>query len=653
MELNELIVFLISLTNLAVGIRVFVKDPQHAVNRSFFVFVAGMSIWSASVCLLYVTHDFIFDKFAWAGYYAMFTGMIVFLRLFPSESKVPPRFLLVLIPLILSSFLIPFNGFIERIVIDENGIVHPILGTYFPVFVTITLCYALVASYFFIRNFIHATEKHRMQMAYLATGIVLFIASFIIFDILLPFIGRYEFNLVGPATSLAFVVLTSYAIVRHQLMDIRFAIQRGIIYSILLGLIITLYVALLSSIILLFGTTSDMAIYLSAGLTTIAGIFGAPVLERWFRKLTDSVFFKERYDYADVMHKLSVALSEARNFDEVVSASERTLKEALRARQVTIDFSLEAPAKTSEHIDRHTLHMPIMRDEETVGTLRIGPKLSGDTYTAEDRKLVETFVYQASTALSRAKLYAKTKLHAAQLERTVKRRTRELRESHDRERQMLADISHNLQTPLTIFQTRLDSAKKRLGDDAEMASLEQSLSMFSSFIYELLSLAKLESEENSAERMPLNFSTLVSDLVEETGTIAASRGISVQSQIAPSLMVEGDERRLRETIMNIASNALKYMRTEGERSVLFALREEEGFAMLSIIDTGMGITKRDLPHIFDRFYRGKDTVADTRGTGIGLSIAKRIIEQHGGTISAESSSEGTTISIRLPLPSSE
>ena len=264
-----------------------------------------------------------------------------------------------------------------------------------------------------------------------------------------------------------------------------------------------------------------------------------------------------------------------------------------------------------------------------------------------ERQLLETFAYRATAALSRARLYANAKIHAAELEKKVAERTQELARAYEREREMISEIAHNLQTPLTVLQAKLEGMKPQQGHASDLRALEQSLACFSQFAYELLSLARLDGQQ-LPKLIPVHLSALIDELSEEVAIIGAAQGAEVHASVHPDVWVNGDEQRLREAFMNIASNALKYLKDIGGRVaiVLVATKDE---ARLTVIDTGIGIATDELPRIFDRFYRGSGPARLRAGTGLGLAIAKRIAEQHSGSIAAESApGRGATFTITLP-----
>ncbi|MEJ0053942.1 MAG: ATP-binding protein [bacterium] len=643
--LEQAILFAIAAVNLSIGALVLSKNPKNVVNMSFFAFVLGTALWMSGISLLYVTHNFAFDKMALGGGIVMLFGMTLFARTFASREPVSFRFAWFFLPLACTALLLPFGLYILGIVVDENGIIHAILGPLFPVYALANIGHVSATLWFLSRNLSVARGKQRMQILYLAVGIFIFAGSFIVFDLIFPYLGMYQLNLLGPASSIAFVALTAYAIVRHQLMDIRVVIQRGLIYSALLGLITGFYLVAITAFGSL-GAQSGTAAFLGGTVTAAVGIFSAPLIERCFRRMTDRIFFKDTYDYAEALRNLSEVLYTSVDFGELTARAEAALITIFRASSVRI--SVPDSDADEEDPSGRTMYVPIAFEGATVGAIRIGEKRSGDAYTSEDAKLLATFAYQAATALSRARLYEQVKRHAEELEQKVAERTEELRRAQESQRQMLNDISHNLQTPLAIFQTKIERLKRILVNDGEVAGFEQSLSALSNFIYDLLSLANLDqAASEGTEDVPLT--QLCAEIAEELVIIAAPRGIEVTSAIEPGIVVRGNAKRLREAVMNIASNAVKYMRAEGRKEIRIALARADGGTELSISDTGIGILPEDRERVFERFYRGKNTPYDARGTGLGLAFAKRIIEQQGGSIAVESElGEGTRMRIRFP-----
>jgi signal transduction histidine kinase len=400
---------------------------------------------------------------------------------------------------------------------------------------------------------------------------------------------------------------------------------------------------MLSFVELFLGEDSPKALFFSGASTIIIGVLSVPYIERIFRKATDHIFFKDIYNYAAAMRELSEVMYTHTELSEIIREAEKTLIKILRSSSVSI--LLPTPA---EEMSLDMLCIPIKVDGKEIGSIVLGPKRSGDPYTTQDLQLLQTFAYQAATALSRAQLYDEVRRHAAILEQRVEERTHELRQLQENQQHMMLDISHNLQTPLTILQNKLDTLKGDRAYDGKIESLEQSLSVLSHFMYDLLKIARLEQGQTETYD-ECNISGEIEEVIEEIRTITESQNIHIISAIEPHIIVLGNKNQLREAVMNIVSNAVKYLRTEGSRIITMALRTENHSVIFSVADTGVGISEEDLPHVFERFYRAHSTTR-IKGSGLGLAITKKIIEQHRGQIKLESAvGVGTTVTITLPI----
>jgi signal transduction histidine kinase len=171
---------------------------------------------------------------------------------------------------------------------------------------------------------------------------------------------------------------------------------------------------------------------------------------------------------------------------------------------------------------------------------------------------------------------------------------------------------------------------------------------------DLLLIARSDSELAAFERQPLDLSSLLNDAASQARTLAEAKNISIVSQIPPQpVVIGGDELSIRRLFMAIIDNAVKYTPQHG--TVWIEMNAEKGEAFIRIRDNGLGISKVDLPRVFDRFWRAdKVRSRDEGGTGLGLAIARGITERHSGLLTVESKlGKGSTFSVRLPLAPSD
>ena len=229
--------------------------------------------------------------------------------------------------------------------------------------------------------------------------------------------------------------------------------------------------------------------------------------------------------------------------------------------------------------------------------------------------------------------------------------------SDEARRQLLADVSHELMTPLTAIRGYVqtlampglnadEASRRRYLDivDAETYKLE-------AIIGDLLDLARLEGGGGNLEMESVPVRDLFQQVVDRHGPTIQNRGVTVTVSLVPEdLHVRGDAHRLEQALQNIAANAIRHT-PDGGRVELRAERAGDRIR-LAVRDTGPGIPEAHLPHVFDRFYKA-DPARSHAGSGLGLSIVRAIVQRHGGTVSAQNAPEGGAVfEILLPVSNS-
>ena len=220
------------------------------------------------------------------------------------------------------------------------------------------------------------------------------------------------------------------------------------------------------------------------------------------------------------------------------------------------------------------------------------------------------------------------------------------------QQQFTADAAHELRTPVSVVLTQAQTALSRERTAAEyretIEACQRSAQRMRRLIESLLELARLDAGQESMKRARFNLAGTVNDCAEQLKPLAGQRHVKILAELAP-VEITGDAERLAQVIINLLVNAIQYNRPDGE--VRAKLEAQSGLAVLTVADTGQGISAEDLPHVFERFYRGdKSRTVSNGNAGLGLAMAKAIVEAHGGTISVSSKpGTGTTFTAMLPL----
>jgi len=223
-----------------------------------------------------------------------------------------------------------------------------------------------------------------------------------------------------------------------------------------------------------------------------------------------------------------------------------------------------------------------------------------------------------------------------------------LEENDKQRRNMLADVSHELRTPLTVIQGNVEGILDGMypADEARLKSILEETQVLSRLVNDLRTLALAESGGLYLKKEPTSLEELIRDTVAGFESQVKEKVISFELELAHMDEMDVDPQRIREVLSNLIGNALRYTPSQG--AVKIGLVESglgpEKEALLFIQDNGPGIESADLPHVFERFYKS----SDSGGMGLGLSIAKYLVEAHGGRIWAESNpGQGTKISFTL------
>jgi signal transduction histidine kinase len=219
------------------------------------------------------------------------------------------------------------------------------------------------------------------------------------------------------------------------------------------------------------------------------------------------------------------------------------------------------------------------------------------------------------------------------------------------QRRFLADVGHELRTPLTVIKGNVDLMRRMNSiDDESMDSIENEVDRLTRMVGDLLLLAQAESGKLPLVKTMVEMDSLVLEVMSQLRVLAKGR-LTLRLGEIDQVLVCGDKDRLKQVLLNLIGNAIKYTPAGGE--VVVGVGKVESRARITVSDNGPGIPAEDLPHIFERFYRGEKSRTrsrDGKGFGLGLSIAYWIVRNHGGQIEVFSrESGGTTFCIWMPL----
>jgi signal transduction histidine kinase/CheY-like chemotaxis protein len=281
---------------------------------------------------------------------------------------------------------------------------------------------------------------------------------------------------------------------------------------------------------------------------------------------------------------------------------------------------------------RSLIGVPLVVDGRVAGSLTLAMSRSGRTFDGDDLAVAEELMRRAAGAQENVRLYDE-----------AQRATR----ARDR---ILAVVAHDLRNPLATIRMAADLLLDQGGDAPARRHLEivrRSTQRMDEMIQDLMEVSRIEGGKLSLARRPESAAVLIAEAASMLAPIAAARSLALETQVEDGLPpVMADATRILQVISNLVGNAVKF--TEGGGRVVIGCAAGRGEVRFDVTDTGRGIPPEQLPHVFGTFWQASP--GDQRGIGLGLSIARGIVEGHGGRIWVESE-PGTGSSFRFTIPS--
>jgi signal transduction histidine kinase len=275
---------------------------------------------------------------------------------------------------------------------------------------------------------------------------------------------------------------------------------------------------------------------------------------------------------------------------------------------------------------RSILCVPLVAREQTVGVLEALNK-PGGTFTEDDTQTLQWLAAQAAVAILNARLFQQSDL--------------------------VAEMVHELRTPLSaLMATSHLLLRPELGEDQRrdlVETLQRETRRLAQLTTDFLDMARLESGRVKFNFAPVDLRALLDECLEVVQPQAAQRGIALALEVGRDLpSLESDRDKIKQVLLNLLTNAIKYNRAQGQ--VHLRAQGAPGLVRVYVDDTGIGMPPEGLKRVFDRFYRAPASEQNSEGTGLGLPIARRIIEALGGDLGVRSTpGQGSTFFFSLPL----
>jgi K+-sensing histidine kinase KdpD len=646
--LLQLTVFVV---NSLMALIVWFRSSKPFLKFLYSSFSLSLAFWNLSLFLtiLGVWPQIIWSRLAFSFGVVMATALFYFSISFPAGKRIKKFWEYPLVFFSTTLFLLTLTSKMVKTVEVGNGFIGgelgPVIGL-FTVYVILMFSLTLGAISF---KFIKSEGVLRKQIFYIMLGQWIFIVTFLTTNLFLPvFFGIFNFNNLGPIFSFVMVFLIAYSIIKHNLLDVKLVIQKSLNYSIILSVIISFYLSLIFVLNIFLESNPNTKSIIATIFTIVLGIYGVPYLEKFFKRATDKFFYKDSYDLPTAMNELSEVLNKNIKLDTLIEEFLEKLKGILKVENVillstdnnidlaeVIDMRNKENFKCLNSVDsllvsiweikeiketkgldfemrgscnillkiaeknKIEFFLKIKINKKILGYFLLGNKKSGDSYNSEDKTLLKAISLQAAVAMEKAKLYKQVQDYSKNLEEKVSLRTAKIEGLQKEQKQMMLEIAHRLQTPLTVLKGDLDIVRKETGDEKSLKKFENSINKLSKFIYDILKLARLDNNSETLKMQKLNLTKMVEELGEYFNVVMNEKEIKFNVSVDPRI------------------NSKK--------------------AVLEVSDNGVGIESEDQSKVFTRFYRPRNSNnTDIEGTGLGLVIAKKIADVYGIKIKLES-----------------
>ena len=292
---------------------------------------------------------------------------------------------------------------------------------------------------------------------------------------------------------------------------------------------------------------------------------------------------------------------------------------------------------------RALLAIPMLREDQLIGGLTVARKTPGE-FSSEVIQLLQTFATQSALAIQNARLF-----------REIEIKSRELQVASQHKSEFLANMSHELRTPLNAIIGFSEVLTERMFGDLNEKQEEYLKDIYASgqhllsLINDILDLSKIEAGRMELELTDFDFHTAVDNALTLVRERAGRRGIALHQVVDRRLgQIRGDERKIKQVLLNLLSNALKFTPDGGRVDVQATVSDD--MAEVSVSDTGVGIAPEDQEAVFEEFRQVGTADKKVEGTGLGLALSRKFIELHGGRIWVQSQVDvGSTFTFRVPV----
>lgn len=687
MKIDLIILLTSTVFNLGLTQFILLRNPKHRINQIFSFFGSSIILWtifnyasdnSASYNLLYTRLTLAMGACIGAS---IFLLSIVF----PKKLKVSLLSRIVFTVLSGLAIVLSLTPFfvksITKIPDGVNLIVGP-LYSYFSFYLIFIVAWSI---WNLIIQHKHGSAAEKNQVKLFTIGVFIYTSLAIFSNVILPIIvSNWSSSKFGPIFTVPFVGLTSYAIIKHGMFDIRLGITRIIGFLITVGITATIYTFLILSLGSLVVSFNDLSTSQLLVLITSVVLFGLTFhyLQTIIARLSQRIFYQDSYDLRTTLDELSDALIASNETDQIIRKSLDVISSAIKPSDYFIivfdnnqntyhthsfnrkpvqnlnDFldlikTSKRPLISKDLIFSNNIFKKTMHQENVSLILRLGAKhsptgliffgnkINGSIYTTQDMNLLNIAAKNFSLALENAKKYEQIMHFADTLQSEIEKATLKLRRANTRLKSLdvlkndfISMASHQLRSPATsVYEAlhMLNHPSLSPKDRADLIVLAEANSKrLVTVVKTMLNMARIQSGHFTIDKSNEDVAKLAETVILQSSIIASQKNINLEFKKPNKTMISNiDVAKINEAMANYIENAIKY--SPNKSTINIELRYQDNKIIFEVKDTGMGVPIKERDHLFGKFYRASNArQEEPDGNGIGLYVVKSIANGHGG-----------------------
>lgn len=699
--------------NLLLGL-VVLKRSFSKVNLSFFVMVVVSSFWAA---IVYVS-DFKFsspglvlllNRLTFTAAILLVSAFYAFTYYFPVTLSKKGFYNTIIYVISAITFLLTLTPLTIKSVSEKSWGWNIESGPFYWVFLAAFSLILISSFYQLFRKQKNLSGIQKVQLKFMILGTLLTAIFATLTNLIIPLLtGSNPMAKYGGLWFVFLIAFTSYAIIKHRLMDIRMVVARSVSYSLLVAILAGFYAGAVLGIERLFFPESLTGFNWTQGIIrTILAVlmaFSFQPLRRWITKVTDKIFFKNAYDPEALLDDVSHTVSSTIVLVEMMYKTLQLLSKEMKVTRgiivvltdsgsiytsqsigytVALKIDADEMVKLSkdgillyDELDERSHYkkllrkydasvaVPIRTNTDCVGVLLLGEKASGDMYSQADHQIFEIIAPELAVAITNAKSFEKIEKFNVTLRQEIKKATHELEKKNDQLRELdkakdefISMASHQLRTPLTAIKGYLsmllegDAGEIKVSQYDFVNEAYQGANRMVGLINDLLNVSRMETGRFFLEPTEVDMERVAAEEVKQLLNHAKEKKLKLTLKVkGKTPRVTVDETKIRQVMMNFIDNAVYYT-TEG--SVTVTLEHDKKDVIFKVTDTGIGVPKEAQKNLFTKFYRA-DNARHVRpdGTGLGIYLAKRVMDDHHGELIFHSEEgKGSVFGFKLPIKS--